>query len=506
MKRVLKIRTTKTVASKKIPDISNISNISKISKISKISNISKICTSNKILLGLILINLYVFCFGFSILIGDSEPVKDIECNTNPNIAQKLKKIPHYYLDLDQPPETRWNHIVKSYSKEIENLLNTVEQSMIYPFREFLFGIAQKYFPEIPYELHDYGKELIGISNTTGISLSRITLYNIFYEIFAMCTSIVAETEDNHIIHARNMDFGLFMNAITPILADLTIDVTVVKNRVVLYRSHTFAGYIGVLSAMKPLKYVITANQRFDWDGGFIGIYEWLKGNHTLNWDTLLTRDVIENQDTYQQVLDKLTSEPLVAPIYYIVSGTRHGEGAIITRDRTTTVNILYLNGTSHFNPSQSQSQSKSKSKSKISIEDDLNLSHDSYYSNKIYSSSQLQKSNQKQNIQAKEKQNIQAKEKQQTNLKSNQDSKHWYLVETNYDNWKPPLFIDDRRTPAKHCIEQIGQKNINLTGLLSVLSTKPVLNKLSIFSALMSSEYNIFEGYIQNCSDPCPYL
>ena len=106
-----------------------------------------------IILSSILINLYVFCFGFSILIGDSEPVKDIECNTNPNIAQKLKKIPHYYLDLDQPPETRWNHIVKSYSKEIENLLNTVEQSMIYPFREFLFGIAQKYFPEIPYELH-----------------------------------------------------------------------------------------------------------------------------------------------------------------------------------------------------------------------------------------------------------------------------------------------------------------------------------------------------------------
>jgi len=24
----------------------------------------------------------------------------------------------------------------------------------------------------------------------------------------------------------------------------------------------------------------------------------------------------------------------------------------------------------------------------------------------------------------------------------------WYLLQTNYDNWKKPLFIDDRRTPV----------------------------------------------------------
>lgn len=33
----------------------------------------------------------------------------------------------------------------------------------------------------------------------------------------------------------------------------------------------------------------------------------------------------------------------------------------------------------------------------------------------------------------------------------------WYVVETNYDHWKEPLFLDDRRTPAIKCLNQTGQ-------------------------------------------------
>ena len=34
----------------------------------------------------------------------------------------------------------------------------------------------------------------------------------------------------------------------------------------------------------------------------------------------------------------------------------------------------------------------------------------------------------------------------------------WYLVETNYDHWKKPFFLDDRRTPAKNCLNKVTQK------------------------------------------------
>jgi len=34
----------------------------------------------------------------------------------------------------------------------------------------------------------------------------------------------------------------------------------------------------------------------------------------------------------------------------------------------------------------------------------------------------------------------------------------WYILETNYDNWLEPLFLDDRRTPAKRCMNEMTQK------------------------------------------------
>lgn len=41
----------------------------------------------------------------------------------------------------------------------------------------------------------------------------------------------------------------------------------------------------------------------------------------------------------------LTKDELLAPVYYIVSGSKPGEGAVITRDRKETANVLKLNVT-----------------------------------------------------------------------------------------------------------------------------------------------------------------
>jgi len=36
----------------------------------------------------------------------------------------------------------------------------------------------------------------------------------------------------------------------------------------------------------------------------------------------------------------------------------------------------------------------------------------------------------------------------------------WYILETNYDHWKQPFFLDDRRTPAKRCMDDMTQQVI----------------------------------------------
>ncbi|XP_026572926.1 N-acylethanolamine-hydrolyzing acid amidase isoform X1 [Pseudonaja textilis] len=63
----------------------------------------------------------------------------------------------------------------------------------------------------------------------------------------------------------------------------------------------------------------------------------------------------------------------------------------------------------------------------------------------------------------------------------------WYRVETNYDHWTNPPPYDDRRTPAIKALNATGQEHIDLNSLFKVFSTKPVLNKLTIYTTLMSN-------------------
>ena len=42
------------------------------------------------------------------------------------------------------------------------------------------------------------------------------------------------------------------------------------------------------------------------------------------------------------------------------------------------------------------------------------------------------------------------------------DAGKWYILETNYDHWKQPLFVDDRRTPANKCMQKMTTNVRNL--------------------------------------------
>ncbi|XP_040273887.1 N-acylethanolamine-hydrolyzing acid amidase [Bufo bufo] len=63
----------------------------------------------------------------------------------------------------------------------------------------------------------------------------------------------------------------------------------------------------------------------------------------------------------------------------------------------------------------------------------------------------------------------------------------WFRVETNYDHWTTPPPDDDRRTPAIKALNATGQANINIDTLYKVLSVKPVMNLITIYTTVMSA-------------------
>lgn len=303
------------------------------------------------------------------------------------------------------------------------------------FHGYLFKLVDKYGAKLvdtfPYP---FPGELKGIANATGIPIGEIVLYNLFYEVFSVCTSIIVEDQSGKLYHARNLDFGLFMGwdvknktwLVTEYLRDLVVELDFQKDGNTVFKSVNFAGYVGILTGIKPTLFTLTIDERFGLKGGYIGILEWIFGRRSGSWMGFLTRNVLENSTSYGAALKMLANTRLLAPVYFIIAGNRSGEGCIITRGLKSLDLLELRNGKSG-----------------------------------------------------------------------------WYLVETNYDHWKEPPFYDDRRNPAMKCLDKNGQQNISLGALYNVLSTQPVLNKLTTYTALMQVDTGHLETYIQECGNPC---
>ncbi|KAK3909562.1 Acid ceramidase [Frankliniella fusca] len=376
-----------------------------------------------------------FPFASSVLKPNVTPFDHCEKNV---IPPNVYNIPEYEINLDLPAEERWTKVVSDRRAQIIALIENIKQNCDLLFGKSLFWMVNEFLPMLTETLPiEYRKELLGISSVTGLTVGEITLFNVFYEFFSVCTSIVARNENGVLYHGRNLDFGLFLGwdpanhtwQTTNLLKPLIVKLNFTQNNKTLYHSINYAGHTGILTAVKPGKFALSIDERFKLDGGYVGIAEWILGMRNQQWISFLTRDVMEKCNSYLCAQKMLSKPPLVAPVYFILSGIRPSDGSIITRGRND-FSIWPLG----------------------------------------------------------------QKQRNQTG--------NWFLVQTNFDQWKKPPFYDDRRTPAIFCMDKEGNKDVSQT-LKNVLSTRPVLNKLTTYTAIMSAQKNLLEVWIQSCPDPC---
>ncbi|XP_072318678.1 acid ceramidase [Eucyclogobius newberryi] len=363
-----------------------------------------------------------------------------ECRTDmypPNGPTFKGGVGWYTVDLDLPPHRRWTPLITDKKNDLVSMIQVIRDlATAFVPSGRLIELVDLTLPLMVDTLPDpFKDEIKGIALDSGIPLGEIALFNIFYEVFTVCTSVVAEDAAGNLLHGRNLDFGLFMGwdtknkswIVSEKLKPLVVNLDFRRNNKTVFKSTNFVGYVGMLTGIRPHLFSLTMNERFSLDGGYIGILEWILGQRDGMWMSFLTRSVLENATSYDDARKLLAQTKLLAPAYFILGGQQSGQGCIITRSRELSLDLLDLN---------------------------VKLGR-------------------------------------------------WYVLQTNYDHWEEPFFLDDRRTPGMTCMNKTTQNNISIKTLYNVLSTKPVLNKLTTYTTLMRVSDGTLESYIRDCPNPC---
>ncbi len=82
-------------------------------------------------------------------------------------------------------------------------------------------------------------------------------------------------------------------------------------------------FIGAVTGIKPGIFSIALNTRFDLNGGFIGVIEWIYNlDRRQSFVTLAMRDMLMNAGSYDEAVEYLSEIPLLAPCYYILAGAK----------------------------------------------------------------------------------------------------------------------------------------------------------------------------------------
>lgn len=86
--------------------------------------------------------------------------------------------------------------------------------------------------------------------------------------------------------------------------------------------NVWCAYLFLISFNFQNAFSLTVNERFQLNGDYIGLAEWILGRHREQWIGLLTRAVMEDADSYKEAEKMLISTTLIAPVYFILAGVK----------------------------------------------------------------------------------------------------------------------------------------------------------------------------------------
>jgi len=256
-----------------------------------------------------------------------EYTTDMGRRTGP-IPQKSPKV--YEINLDLSYKERWRQIAADFEKPLEAFIDGLGinlDSILNILDSFDYFLVEAYNKE-------FALEMKAISELMSLSFTEVAALNFIYEATAQCTSIIAQDPTGNIIHARNVDFYY-----ADLLGSITFHGKYYRKGKLVYEAITLAGYAGVITGYKPGAYSFSLNQYTmndipkPMDYLTVGASDLLQMIQRKMSPPYIVRAGFETIPDYEGFVKYLKETDTVSNVFYTVSGTKSGEGTIITKSR-----------------------------------------------------------------------------------------------------------------------------------------------------------------------------
>ncbi|KAH7159193.1 beta subunit of N-acylethanolamine-hydrolyzing acid amidase-domain-containing protein [Fusarium sp. MPI-SDFR-AT-0072] len=170
---------------------------------------------------------------------------------------EYREIPRFTVDLSQPPETRYNHIVPHFQTAVDSCdLPSLFYALLDELVGKIFGkLMAAISPLIMRRVHseEENAELVGISKAIGIPMHILVAFNVLLDLLLGCTSGGVRTLDpdssgkaTRMLHFRTLDWG--MHQLRNIIVEL--DFVRTPGGPVIATTIGYLGYIGVLTGVR----------------------------------------------------------------------------------------------------------------------------------------------------------------------------------------------------------------------------------------------------------------
>lgn len=257
----------------------------------------------------------------------------------PHITKIKPHVPRTYnVSLDDTYSKRWAPILHDYKHALTLFMNYVD---LLPIPASFWKGVEWYADNI-FTHKDFTEEIRALAELSNQPFPKMFFLNFMYEFSTLkeCSGILVRDSTGKILHGRNLDFFMW-----DLLSKLVVNVQYFQGAKRVYSVDTVVGSVFALTGIRHGAFAINVDTR-KVKGFYKDIFSVLIEDAVP--DVWLLRKVLEEETTYAGALERLKTTRIGGPVYYIISGTKGYEGAVIERDPNGVHGFYTLNATNWF--------------------------------------------------------------------------------------------------------------------------------------------------------------